>query len=174
MYSKYQLGSFARVLAIQNRYVHRNHPGHKPKPPATLIKPTLRDRYLDKAIYPPVKPKFPPGNWNPDYDPKLAWHYYAEGQKFHSLKTIQERLSVLAYLNIQQTLDDLKVRRTRYYPIYQLSSLSKTPKMLLTINILQNLTYQLSKNYQVCFQSNQMKLRKCRLTNLLIPICMKN
>lgn len=112
------------------RLKHRNHPGHKPRPAAISIRPNLPDKYLDEAIYPPIKPKFPPGEFESDYDPKLAWFYFNEGQKYTSLKTIQERLSVLAYSNVQQTLDDLKQRKTRFFPIYKLSSLSKTPRML--------------------------------------------
>lgn len=112
------------------RLKHRNHPGHKPKPVAVPVRPSLPDNYTEEANYPPVKPKFPPGHFSPDYDTKLAWKYYDDGQKYTSLKTIQERLSVMAYSNVQQTLDDLKQRRTRHYPIYLTSSLSKTPKML--------------------------------------------
>jgi len=33
-------------------------------------------------------------------------------------------------MNCQQTLDDLKERRTRYYPIYQLSSTPRAARML--------------------------------------------
>jgi len=96
--------------------------------------------YCIIAVYPPVKPKYPSGYWpslissiEPEEDKletKLAWHYYEEGQKYHSLKTIQERLSVLGHMNCQQTLDDLKERRTRYYPIYQLSSTPRAARML--------------------------------------------
>lgn len=117
-------------LFIILRQKHRNHPGHKPKPLAVPVRHTLPDSYTEEALYPPVKPKFPPGHFTPDYDSKLAWHYYEEGQKFTSLKTIQERLSVMAYLNVQQTLDDYKQRKTRFFPIFQVSSLPKTPKML--------------------------------------------
>ncbi len=118
------------LLTTQYRLIHRNHPGHKKKPFATPVKLELPDKYLSEAIYPPVKPKFPPGEWASDANPKLAWHYFNEGQKYHSLKTIQERLSVMAYMNVQQTLDDLKVRRTRYFPIYKLQAMPKTPQML--------------------------------------------
>lgn len=117
-------------LVQTNRLVHRNHPGFKKKPFATAVKLDLPDSYVEEAVYPPVKPKLPPGKWEDDVKPKLAWHYYNEGQKFHSLKTIQERLSVMAYLNVQQTLDDFKTRRTRYYPIYKLSAMPKTPQMV--------------------------------------------
>lgn len=112
------------------RLVHRNHPGFKKRPFATPVKNDLPDSYVTEPDYPPVKPKFPPGEWLDKASPKLAWKYYDEGEKFHSLKTIQERLSVMAYLNVQQTLDDLKNRRTKYFPIYQLSSVPKTPQML--------------------------------------------
>lgn len=126
------------VYKLLSRQIHQNHPGHKKKPYATPVPLTLPDRFLEEANYPPVKPKYPPGYWPSNIDdpdatisePKLAWHYFQEGQKFHSLKTIQERLTVLAYLNCQQTLDDLKERRTRYYPIYQLSSTPKAARML--------------------------------------------
>ena len=118
------------IILTACRLIHRNHPGHKKVPMAVIPKLDLPDRYLPEAIYPPVKPKFPPGTWSNEADTKLAWKYFEEGQKFHSLKTIQERLSVLAYLNIQQTLSDLKARGTRWKPIYITSSLSKTPRML--------------------------------------------
>jgi hypothetical protein len=122
--------SLKRLSALAARLKHINHPGHKRKPLATQLKYELPDNYLDEVIYPPVKPKYPPGEWLPEDDPELAWFYFDECQKFHSLKTIQERLSVLAYLNVQQTLDDLKIRRTRYYPIFKLDSVLKTPRIL--------------------------------------------
>lgn len=125
-----RMSSLQSHLVQTNRLVHRNHPGFKKKPFATAVKLDLPDSYVDEAVYPPVKPKLPPGIWEKDVKPKMAWHYYNEGQKFHSLKTIQERLSVMAYLNVQQTLDDLKTRRTRYYPIYKLSAMPKTPQMV--------------------------------------------
>ena len=112
------------------RFIHRNHPGHKKKPLAVVRKSDLPDRYLPEANYPPIKPKLPPGNWPDDVEPSQAWNYFEDGQKFHSLKTIQERLTILAYSNIQQTLSDLKVRGTRWSPIHIVSSLSKTPRML--------------------------------------------
>jgi hypothetical protein len=132
LFRNHKLLNLNSSLNVQfSRSKHRNHPGHKPKPLAVPLKYDLPDRYLDSPNYPPVKPKYPPGSaWSADYDPKLAWAYYEEGQKFHALKSIQERLSVMAYLNVQQTLDDLGQRKTRFYPIYQLSSLYKTPRML--------------------------------------------
>lgn len=133
--TKYLFGN-NNIYKLLIRLKHRNHPGHKQKPYAATVKYDLPDRYLDEPIYPPIKPKYPPG-YSPTNDsesetnePRLAWNYYEEGQKYHSLKTIQERLSVLAYLNVQQTLDDLKERRTRYYPIYKLGSIPKSAKML--------------------------------------------
>jgi hypothetical protein len=78
-----------------------------------------------------VKPKLPPGHtWSDHIEPNHAWTHYEQGHKFHSLKTIQERLSVMAYSNIQQTLNDLKQKGTRWSPIHQTSSLTKTPKQL--------------------------------------------
>lgn len=118
------------IISTFLRHKHRNHPGHKPKPLAISIKPSLPDNYVENPIYPPVKPKYPPGEFSNDYDPKLAWKYFEDGQKYTSLKTIQERLSVMAYLNVQQTLDDYRQRKTRFFPIYQTSSISKTPRML--------------------------------------------
>lgn len=112
------------------RFKHRNHPGFKPKPQAIPVKYELPDSYSDKAYYPPVKPKYPPGAWPENYDTKRAWTYYDEGQKFHSLKTIQERLAVMAYMNAQQTLDEFKQIRTRFYPIFQVNSLYNCPRML--------------------------------------------
>lgn len=134
--SRYLVCNNAYKLLIRSK--HQNHPGHKLKPYATSVKFDLPDKYLDEPLYPPVKPKYPPGYWplndtaaeDPEAEPKLAWHYYNEGQKYHSLKTIQERLSVLAYLNVQQTIDEFKVRRTRYYPIYQLGTIPKAARML--------------------------------------------
>lgn len=124
--------NLSKLLLSQqpSRLVHRNHPGFKKKPFATPLVQELSDTYLEEAVYPPVKPKFPPGEWLEDSAPKLAWQYHDEGQKYHSLKSIQERLSVLAYLNVQQTLDDVKKQRTKYFPIYQMSATPKTPQML--------------------------------------------
>lgn len=111
------------------RYKHRNHPGHKPPVPAYTVQLDLPDRFLDEALYPPVKPYYPPGEWPSGYDKKLAWHYWEEGEKYTRLKTIQERLSVLAYMNVQQTLDDLRQRRTKFFPIFILSTQPKAPRM---------------------------------------------
>lgn len=122
-------GNAASFYFLFTRYVHQNHPGHKLPPPAYKTKLDLPDRYIDEANYPPVKPRLPPGEWPTDYRPSLAWRYWEEGEKFTRLKTIQERLSVMAYLNVQQTLDDLKQRRTRYFPIFLLSAVPKTPHM---------------------------------------------
>jgi len=121
-----RIGQVNRLLL---RHKHRNHPGHKQIPLANPVRLDLPDNYVEEANYPPVKPRMPPGEWPKDYEKSLAWHYWEEGEKFTRLKTIQERLSVLAYLNVQQTLDDLKQRRTRHYPIFRLSALPKTPRM---------------------------------------------
>ena len=117
------------IGSIACRHVHRNHPGFKQPPPAFQPRLDLPDRYTEEANYPPVKPRMPPGEWPEEYESKLAWRYWEEGEKYTRLRTIQERLSVLAYLNVQQTLDDLKQRRTRHYPIFLLSALPSTPKM---------------------------------------------
>jgi hypothetical protein len=112
------------------RSIHRNHPGHKPKPAAIPRKYELPDNYLEEALYPPVKPQLPPGHWPENYDPKVAWRYFSDGQKFHSLKTIQERLAVQAYMNVQQTIDDLGQVKTRYFPIFQVSAMYNSPRLL--------------------------------------------
>jgi hypothetical protein len=119
-----------RWNSIQFRSKHINHPGHKKKNITNPLKFQLKDSFLNEANYPPVKPQYPPGRWPDGYDSRLAWKYFEEGEKYHSLKTVQERLSVMAYMNVQQTIDDLKIRRTKFYPIYQISSLLKSPKML--------------------------------------------
>ena len=122
--------SSLNLTILSSRFNHRNHPGFKKKPFATPVHLKLPDAYLSEPNYPPVKPKYPPGEWLDNACTKKAWHYYDEGQKFHALKTIQERLSVMAYLNVQQTLDDVKTRRTRYFPIFKLTSIPPTPQML--------------------------------------------
>jgi hypothetical protein len=121
-----------KVWQIIQRAVHRNHPGHKSRPPIIQRKYELPDTTVDKSdeLYPLVKPEYPPGFWDKSYDSKLAWHYHNEGQKYHSLKTIQERLSVLAYLNVQKTIDEFNQIRHRFYPIYIASAAPKTPRML--------------------------------------------
>lgn len=124
------------VSQLARRYKHRNHPGHKLPPPVWKPNYELSDRYVDEANYPPAKPRMPPGEWPQDYEKSLAWKYWEEGEKFTSLKTIQERMSVLAYLNVQQTLDDLRQRRTRHYPIFMLSAVPKTPKMSPYVNFI--------------------------------------
>lgn len=123
------LKRIGQVNYLITRFKHRNHPGHKLPPPAYKPNYELPDHYLEEPNYPPVKPQMPPGEWPQDYEKSMAWHYWQEGEKFTNLKTIQERLSVLAYLNVQQTWTDLGQRRTRYYPIFQLSAIPKTPKM---------------------------------------------
>lgn len=127
-HSQSQTKCFSNLLSF--RFIHRNHPGHKKKPFAVVQKLDLPDRYLPEASYPPVKPKLPPGSWPDDVEPSSAWKYFDDGQRFHSLKTIQERLTVMAYSNIQQTLNELRVRGTRWSPIHIVSSISKTPRML--------------------------------------------
>lgn len=126
-------------------YKHRNHPGHKLPPPAYKPCYELPDHYLEEPNYPPIKPRMPPGDWPEDYEKNLAWKYWEEGQKFTSLKTIQERLSVLAYLNVQQTLDDLRQRRTRYYPIFMLSAIPKTPRMSPFVNFITKTSLKIVK-----------------------------
>lgn len=112
------------VLVISSRAGHINHPGHKPRKRIIEPKYELPDEYVkDEPAYPPVKPQYPPGTFNEHIKPSLAWHYYEEGEKFHSLKTIQERMSVMAYLNIQSTLDDIGKRRIRHYPLHLVSAL---------------------------------------------------
>ena len=128
------------------RFKHRNHPGHKPVPACNPVKFDLPDRYLAEANYPPVKPRMPPGvDWPPEYDKSLAWHYWEEGEKYTRLRTIEERMSVLAYMNCQQTLDDLGQRRTRYYPIFQLSSVPKSPKMSSYVNFITKTSIETDK-----------------------------
>jgi hypothetical protein len=110
--------------------VHRNHPGHKPKPQAIPRKYDLPDKYVDEPIYPPVKPKLPPGAWPENYDPACAWRYFTDGQKYHALRTIQERLAIQAYMNVQQTIDDLGQVKTRFHPIFQISAMYSAPRSL--------------------------------------------
>lgn len=108
------------------RCTHRNHPGHKPRRKAFENKIELPDVYSEDCLYPPVRPKYPAGfNWKKDTNPSLAWHYYNEGTNFHKLKTIQERLAVLAYLNIQPTIDDVGFTRMRHYPLFLLNVLPR-------------------------------------------------
>jgi hypothetical protein len=112
---------------ILSRSAYINHPGRKPQKKAFEVRKELPDDYVEEALYPPIKPKFPPKfQWNNDAKPKLAWYYYNEGQHFHSLKTIQERLAVLAYLNIQPTIDDIGATRLRHYPLFLLNTLPKS------------------------------------------------
>jgi hypothetical protein len=118
------------IKDFRYRFKHSNHPGHKKKQLANPIKYSLSDSINNEAIYPPVKPNYPPGDWPENYDVNLAWKYFEDGEKYKALKTIQERMSILAYSNVQQTIDDLNIKRTRHFPIYTISSLLKSPKML--------------------------------------------
>lgn len=124
------LKSYERInsVLIITRLKHINHPGHKQKKKAVQVKYELPDEYVEEAQYPPVKPEYPPGSFSDKIDSKIAWHYYEEGLKFHSLKTIQERLTVMAYLNIQPTIDDVGATRMRYYPLWLLDRQSGTPR----------------------------------------------
>lgn len=115
---------------IRYRFKHSNHPGHKKKQLANPIIYSFSENVNNEINYPPIKPKYPPGDWLENYDIDLAWKYFEDGEKYKSLKTIQERMTILAYSNIQQTIDDLKIKRTRHYPIYSISCLLKSPKML--------------------------------------------
>jgi hypothetical protein len=103
---------------------HINHPGRKA--PKLCIEPKveLPDEYTDDPHYPPVKPKYPTCYTFPaNYSTQKAWHYFSDGQKYNSLRTIQERLAVMAYLNIQPTIDDLGMTRIRHYPLLQLATM---------------------------------------------------
>jgi hypothetical protein len=114
---------------ILTRCSHQNHPGHKPRRKAFTVKDELPDVYSEDCLYPPIKPKYPAGfNWKENILPSLAWHYYNEGANFHKLKTIQERLSILAYLNIQPTMEEVGFTRMRHYPLFLLNALPRAAK----------------------------------------------
>jgi hypothetical protein len=110
---------------ILNRFkAHRNHPGHKQEPLCVPPKFTLPDELTDEPLYPPIKPKYPTCyTFSNDYPPNKAWYYFNEGQKYNSLRTVQERLTVMAYLNTQPTIDDLGVTRIRHYPLLMLNTM---------------------------------------------------
>jgi hypothetical protein len=149
---------------LQYRFKHTNHPGHKKKQLANPIKYSLPDKINSDIIYPPVKPKYPPGDWPDNYDTNLAWKYFEDGEKYKSLKTIQERMTILAYSNIQQTIDDLNIKRTRHFPIYSISGLLKSPKMLDFIQYITKtqLLDNLSDNLELSNQINENLFNKIK------------
>jgi hypothetical protein len=116
----------SEYLILSRSKGYRNHPGHKPKPLCVPHKYELPDEYVEEPMYPPVKPKYPTGfNFSNEYPTSKAWHYFNEGQKFNSLRTVQERLAVMAYLNIQPTVDDLGVTRIRHFPLLLLNTMPR-------------------------------------------------
>ena len=159
------------------RCSHQNHPGHKPRRPAFTVKYELPDLYSEDCLYPPIKPKYPLGfNWKETTLPKLAWHYFNEGQNFHKLRTIQERLTVLAYLNIQPTMEEVGFTRMRHYPLFLLTGL---PRAANSKNYYQYITKtELETDLKTepkrrggvdkeCYSKIKEAIENCVLTNLI-------
>lgn len=48
------------------------------------------DTEEQKAVYPPIKPRMPPGKWG-DMEPIVAWDWYDSKQEFMLLPTVAER-----------------------------------------------------------------------------------
>ena len=69
---------------------------------------TLSNEYNEEAEYPPIKPKYPPGQWG-KLDPKIAWKWYEKGQNMLSLADPRERLESFA------GQDDIALRHLRLF-----------------------------------------------------------
>ncbi|CAF0957356.1 unnamed protein product [Didymodactylos carnosus] len=117
---------------IINRYKHRlNHPGvhieHGIQYPTPL---KLPDEYSDRPLYPPIKPKYPPGSWG-TMDPKKAWMHYEWGEKHYKcLKSVKERLTVMAYMNMKCQFDKLDVEQIDSKLIWMLTGRSIAARSL--------------------------------------------
>lgn len=152
---QFKLLPLARSILFATRNSHQNHPGHKQPKKFYPRRYELPDLYSEEAYYPPVKPEYPPnGHWS-KLEPSLAWRYYNDGVKFHTLKTIQERLTVLAYMNIQSTLDDIGLRRIRHYPIFQLSAMPPAVDSLKFRQYITNTHLAIKKNYDEFSQKDE-------------------
>lgn len=55
---------------------------------------TVDDAQERKSIYPPIKPRLPPGKWG-DMEPIVAWDWYDCRQRFLNLPTVAERIHLM-------------------------------------------------------------------------------
>ncbi|XP_061172346.1 uncharacterized protein LOC133181774 [Saccostrea echinata] len=71
----------------------------------------------EKATYPLIKPRFPPGKWG-DMEPRVAWEWYDSRQEFMMLPTAEERIQLM----------DTKYCKDKYcHKYWNYSLLNRTP-----------------------------------------------
>ncbi|CAF1226509.1 unnamed protein product [Rotaria sp. Silwood1] len=114
------------------RYKHRlNHPGvHIPHGVQYQTSYNLPDEYADHPLYPPIQPKYPPGSWG-SMDPKKAWMHFELGEKhYRHLKSVKERLTIMAYQNMMCYYDKLDVEQINSKLIWMLTGRPRSPRSL--------------------------------------------
>lgn len=115
-----------------HRCKHRlNHPGvHIPHGVQYQTAHNVPDEYADHPLYPPIRPKHPPGSWG-TMDPKMAWKHFELGEKhYRHLKSVKERLTVMAYQNMMCRYDNLDVEQIDSKLIWMLSGQPRSPRSL--------------------------------------------
>ena len=114
------------------RWKHRlNHPGvHIPHGVQYKNSQTLPDEYADHPLYPPIRPKYPPGAWG-KMDPSMAWRHFELGEKhYRHLRSVKERLTIMAYQNMMCYYDKLDVEQIDSKLIWMVTGRSRSPRSL--------------------------------------------
>lgn len=114
------------------RYKHRlNHPGvHIPHGVQYQVPYNLPDEYAEQSLYPPIRPKHPPGSWG-SMDSKKAWMHFELGEKYYRhLKCVKERLTIMAYQNMMCYYDELDVEQIDSKLIWMLTGRPRSPRCL--------------------------------------------
>lgn len=131
MYLFRKLNSPSLTLYFSRSKHRLNHPGvHIPHGVQYQKSANLPDEYADHPLYPPVRPKYPPGSWG-SMDPRKAWMHFELGEKHYKhLKSVQERLTVMAYENMMCYYDKLDVEQIDSKLIWMLTGRSRSPRSL--------------------------------------------
>lgn len=121
-----------RLSFVQRRWKHRlNHPGvHVPQSIQYKTPYNLPDEYADHPLYPEIRPKHPPGSWG-SMESKKAWMHFELGEKhYRHLRSIKERLTVMAYQNMICRFDKLDVEQIDSKLIWMLTGRPHSPRSL--------------------------------------------
>lgn len=124
--------TFIWYRLILSRSKHRlNHPGvHIPHGVQYRVSQNLPDEYADHPLYPAIRPKHPPGSWG-SMDSKKAWMHYELGEKHYKhLRSVKERLTIIAYQNMMCYYDKLDVEQINSKLIWMLSARPRSPRSL--------------------------------------------
>ena len=126
-----QLKSTSSVLYFSRNKHRLNHPGvHIPHGVQYKKSVTLPDEYAEHPLYPSIRPKYPPGSWG-TMDPKKPGQHFQLGEKhYRHLKSVQERLTIMAYQNMMCYYDKLDVEQIDSKLIWMLTGRSRSPRSL--------------------------------------------